>query len=322
MLSTVLSDKYKKIKLRQDCSTRWYERVYHDNGSYIIMHDDDQVNIAKFIKVAEYINSLGLSAPIAYEVDLDNGLVLLEDFGDESFNSILYKSNKDRKFLLTKERELYELAIQVLLKIQPQTNNNQFSVHTTSILLQELEVFINWYVKAFKKVEINKDEEDAFYSIMNKILGHINEETKVITLRDYHVDNLMFLPRKEGLKQVGILDFQDAVFSSPSYDLVSIIEDARRSLEPEIAKDIKEYFIKNSIFNAELLYLEYDILSLQRNLRILGVFARISYKNGRKEYERFIPRTEGYVKQTLLINTLFKEMHRWFNYVLPGFING
>jgi aminoglycoside/choline kinase family phosphotransferase len=124
-------------------------------------------------------------------------------------------------------------------------------------------------------------------------------EKPVMVLRDYHADNLMILPNKNGHQQVGLLDFQDAVAGSRAYDLVSLLEDARRDVSEKTRRKIFDYYLEKSACDKEVFVNDYAILSLQRNIKIVGIFSRLSTRDGKHQYLDLLPRVLDFIKARL-----------------------
>ena len=162
------------------------------------------------------------------------------------------------------------------------------------MMLKELEIFTDYYVA------ISTENKNTYLNIWTDLLKALPNLGSVITLRDYHVQNLMHLTDRQGIQSLGILDFQDAVIGSPIYDIVSILEDAREDVDFNFAQEIFEYYLDQMPhINRDDAYLAYDILGAQRNIRILGVFARKKIRDGSDNYLHLIPRVLGYVERDL-----------------------
>ena len=139
----------------------------------------------------------------------------------------------------------------------------------------------------------------------------LSKNNQAIVLRDYHADNLMVLNNHDGFEAVGLLDFQDALVGSCAYDLLSLLEDARRDVNEESKQKLFDYFISKANYNSEDFLIDYEIISLQRNIKILGIFARLHLRDGKNQYINFMPRVKNFVEQRLdktnLISPQFKN---------------
>jgi aminoglycoside/choline kinase family phosphotransferase len=267
-----------------------------------------------FIAIDNFLCDYGLSAPKIIMSDEVNGMLLLEDFGDDSFRKILI-NYPNREF------ELYKNAIDLLIELQQVSNANFCANHASfkleeyseEILLKEVMLFAQWYL-LLKNKEFTKSQEELFKSKWVALFNRLNKKNKVIVLRDYHADNLMNLSDRKGIYSVGLLDFQDALIGSAAYDLVSLLEDARRDVSKDIQSKMLTYFIEKSAINKVNIITDYEILSLQRNIKILGIFARLSLRDKKDSYLELLPRVEKLVSERLqscnLIDDQFREIIR------------
>lgn len=313
-------------KIAGDASFRSYYRLKNKGGeSYILMDAPPEFeNIEPFVRVGEYLLNNGFSSPKIYNKDRRSGFLLLEDFGDSKYSTIL-KNETNSKNYNTTESELYEKAIDALIELQDNTETNtQLNPYDNSVLTREVKLFIEWYVPFILKKELDKKEQDDYVKIWFNILKNLdskglsndsmNQKYNVMLLRDYHADNLIYLQGRVGYKQVGLLDFQDALLGSRAYDLVSLLEDARRDIDPELSDKMLKYYFKNIDKNIsqERISSEYNILSLQRNMKIVGIFSRLSVRDNKDHYLNFLPRVFKYIQKDLSRNEkLFKDLSDW-----------
>lgn len=282
-------------KIAGDCSFRSYYRINHQGKNLILMfappiHED----IKPFMEIGELLLKNDLRAPKMFAFDLDEGFLLLEDFGDLSYNKSMYKDDLDH------EEFLYKNAIDVLIKVQEIKNlPKDLKKYNPAMLFNELMVYVDWYLD-FKGEEFDLNRMKRFKDGFFKLFDQLNWQDKALVLRDYHADNLMYLQDKTGIESVGLLDFQDAVIGSSAYDLVSLIEDARRDVDLSLAKKLINYYLeRKNIADEDKFRQDYKILSLQRNVKILGIFARMSKRSGQHSYLDLIPRVQDHINRTL-----------------------
>lgn len=248
--------------LKADMSPRTYYRVFDNNKTYVLM--DSKECVKQFVYLSNYLINHGIKAPkvIAQE---DNKL-LLEDFGDKTLTAIFKES-------LSQEKILYEKALDILFKIhENHTPDANIETYSLDLYLKEVNVFSDYYYTYHHKKNIEPSIAKDFESLWRKAFEHVEPLTpKTLVLRDYHVDNLMFLDSKE----LGILDFQDAVFGSVVYDFISLLEDARRALDPSLKKHLKHHFLSffDKSTHVDMLYTA-DVLGAGRHAKVLGVFTR------------------------------------------------
>lgn len=290
-------------KIAGDASFRSYYRINHDEGTHILMYAPIGFeDCGSFILIDEILINLDLSAPKIIAKDLALGLILLEDFGNESFTKYLQKNPSE-------ELRIYQNACDVLIDLHQKTANLHFeNIHkyNIAVLYREVELLIDWYLP-HKNLKITSEQKEFYKKTWFDIFDKLAKTSQILVLRDYHADNLMVLNSSRGKSAVGLLDFQDGLIGSRAYDLVSLIEDARRDIDQENAKKIFDYFILNSKNNIEEIILDYEILSLQRNIKILGIFARLANRDKKTNYLNYIPRVENYVINRLNSSKIFPQ---------------
>lgn len=272
-------------KMGSDASFRTYYRLSKPLQTLLMDSPAAHEPVAPFVKIAEHLIDMGLSAPHIQAADEENNFLLIEDFGDDTFTR-LFKKGHNRE-------ELYTLAVDALIKIHnnPNAAKIDIPVYTTGRLVEETGRTISWYypVKTGKlpSEELKQEWIDAWATIFAKMPKIKN----TLVLRDYHCDNLMLVPNKEGVKACGLLDFQDALLGPAAYDLVSLLENDRT----DVAKDLQEKLLNHYFENADLgcskedFLLWYRVLSAQRQSKILGLFYRLPIRDKKESYLAFVP---------------------------------
>jgi len=291
------------LPLAGDASFRRYFRVVHGNRSAVLMdapppHEDPK----PFIAVAEWLIGRGLSAPEILARDLDTGLLLLGDFGSARLRETLDR-DPDR------ERELYELATDVLVHLHGHPPMGDLKPHGLKQWLEELELFTEWYCPAVgAKIDVA-----AYRAAWRSVLEPVANDGlgPVTVLRDYHAENIMLVEGREGVAHFGLLDFQDALAGHPAYDLASVLEDARRDVSPAIERAMIDHYIRATGRGQEF-ERAYWALAAQRNTRILGVFTRLWKRDGKPGYRRFQPRMWGLLERDLAQPHL-APVRAWFD---------
>ncbi len=279
-------------KIAGDASFRSYYRIFCSAQTFILMfapptHED----IKPFVKIDEFLVLNNFSAPKIFARDDTSGFLLLEDFGDDTYGRIL-------KISPSKEFPLYAKACDALLELHQLKPPTDLANYNHALLFREVMLFVDWYLPLQKKM-MSLQEKALFKFLWFQIFDLIDKENQTLVLRDYHADNLMFLPSRDGRKQVGLLDFQDAVIGSKAYDLVSLLEDARRDLDEGNRERLFEYYLKKSNCDEAVFTREYEIFSLQRNIKIIGIFARLSLRDGKNNYLTLLPRVLNLINQRL-----------------------
>lgn len=286
-----------RTHVQGDASFRCYERLVLPNGKHAILMDapPDKEDVRPFIHIGNFLRQHHFSAPEIYAQDIANGFLLLEDFGDDVYGKIL--AGQSPLSQQCSEYDLYEHAVDVLVnlhQVAPPTNTPPYSL---SLLLQEASLLTMWYLPAFiqdkQRLEIAKEE---YQEAWKQVLSHLPELPPVLLLRDYHSPNLMWLSERQGIRKVGLLDFQDAVVGSPAYDTVSLLEDARRDVAPEIANRLLEHYLQSvPAANRDAFRAAYAILGAQRNCKVIGFLTRKLYQQNNANYLSLLPRMWRYL---------------------------
>lgn len=269
-----------------DASNRRYERLTKPDGQTAILMDAPPAkgeDVKPFIKIAKYLIRSRLSAPEIYDADAENGFLLIEDLGDALFARLMQNDPDNAP-------KLYQAATDLLIELH-QKPVPDLPVCDADWLANMTAPVYEFYAK--NSGDSTLKFRDAFYPLFKKI----DQAPKVVILRDYHAENLLWLEGRSGTAQVGLLDFQDALLGHPAYDLVSILQDARRDVPSHIEQAMIQLFVTATGQNDEF-RLAYAVLGIQRNLRILGIFARLSGE-GKSSYVDFIPRVWGYLLRNL-----------------------
>ena len=304
--------KEKKIKaITSDASFRRYFRV----ADKILMDADPTLvdDLDAFININNLLISISLNAPKIYSIDKENGFLLLEDLGDNLFSKVLNANN---------EESLYKKAIDILVYLH-NMNINQFSKnnlvqnYSDEKLISESELFIEWYIKSHLNININENQINEFKEIFSKIIASLKLKYDTLVLRDFHVDNLVLQHSKSGLGQVGLLDFQDAVFGQSSYDLISLIEDVRRPISSKLKISLIKYFIDATGYDPVQLDNEMAFFSVQRNLKILGIFCRLSIRDQKSQYMKFNDNAWQFINFNLK-NPIMIDIYKWLKLNLPN----
>jgi aminoglycoside/choline kinase family phosphotransferase len=280
--------------LAGDASNRRYERLALDGHGTAVLMDAPPAageDVRRFADRARHLCGIGLSAPRILAEDEPNGFLLIEDLGDDLFARVLRTDPHQ-------EATLYSAAVDVLVHLHHQSPPPGLDHYDArrSVMLSALAY--DWYFHGIKGAKAPSGR-DAFIREFLHLLEPLDQEPPVLIQRDYHAENLLWLPQRDGVAQVGLLDFQDAMLGHPAYDLVSVLQDARRDVSPDIETKMIRRFLSQSRHQAEAFDRAYHVLSLQRNLRILGVFARLCLRDGKAHYIDLIPRVWGHIERSL-----------------------
>ncbi len=290
-------------KVAGDASFRSYYRIFFGNETRILMFAPPGYEELKpFVKIDEFLFSHDFSAPKIFAIDEKHGFLLLEDLGDDTYGRVLALDAKP-------ELALYKSACDVLLKLHELEAPQDIQPYNYALLFREVMLLVDWYLPLQKK-SMSLQEKARFKLLWFRLFDLLSRENQTLVLRDYHADNLMIVKDREGCKKVGLLDFQDAVIGSKAYDLVSLLEDARRDVDEKTRQEIFAYYLQESGHDEAAFIQDYEILSLQRNIKIVGIFARLSMRDGKDTYLNLIPRVLAFIRLRLTSgNKIFLEIN-------------
>ncbi|MEM7470291.1 MAG: phosphotransferase [Pseudomonadota bacterium] len=275
----------KRRPLAGDASNRRYERLAHSNGTRAVLMDappSKGEDIAPFIKLAEYLSRSDLSAPDLFARDVHNGFLLLEDLGDDLFARVLEDD-------LTQEAKLYAAATDTLIDLHIKAPPKSLQHYGPDIMAEAACLALDWYA-THADGPVSAADRAILHDLVHTQLEETFPQKQVTVLRDYHAENLLWLPNRAGLRRVGLLDFQDAMLGHPAYDLASLLHDARRDVSDATRTACIERYVSATGHPKETFALGYAACSAQRNLRIMGVFARLCIRDGKPGYPDLMPR--------------------------------
>jgi len=280
--------------LAGDASNRRYLRITHPvtNGSAVVMDasPDRGEDVRPFIEIAEYLISIGLSAPRILAKDTQAGFLLLEDLGDDLFATVI--PNKPDL-----EYSLYSTATDLLVTLHAETPPATLAAYDPSLMADLAALAFDWYLPV--TAASDPDARSRFHAAMLDALQAHAADCSILIQRDYHAQNLLWLPDRKGVARVGLLDFQDAMLGHPAYDLVSLLQDARRDVPPKIEDAMIDRYIAATQSSPGSFRTAYAVLGAQRNLRILGVFTRLCVRDGKAHYVDLIPRVWALLQRDL-----------------------
>lgn len=274
-----------------DASFRRYFRIQKGNESFIVMDaPPDKEDVRPFLHVANLMQAAGVHAPRAVAEDVANGYLLLTDLGTQTFLDVLTEANAD---------ELFSVAIDALIKWQLISKPGVLPPYDDALLRRELSLFPDWYVARHLQATLSEAQGEILQKMFDLIIRNNLAQASVFVHRDYMPRNLMM-----SLPNPGVLDFQDAVFGPISYDVASLFRDAFISWpEARVIDWVARYWERAR--HAALpvpedfgqFYRDVEWMGLQRHLKVLGIFARINYRDGKPKYLADTPRFINYVRQ-------------------------
>tara|TARA_B100000315_G_scaffold113202_2_gene103808 strand:- start:1961 stop:2974 length:1014 start_codon:yes stop_codon:yes gene_type:complete len=281
--------------LAGDASFRRYERIERDGERAVLMDaPPPEEDVRPFINITTHLRELEFSAPAVFAEDVEAGLLLLEDLGDGTFTQALAAG--------VDEEVLYQSAVDVLVDLhrRPVVSAvpNDVEPYDENKLLGEAALLTEWYLPGILGDEISDLTKNEYLTVWRKVLPDIAASGETLVLRDFHADNLMWLPDRDGVARCGLLDYQDAVVGSPAYDLMSLLEDARRDLMPGLAARLLDgYFAALPDMDPDAFKKAYVILAAQRHCKVIGIFSRLAMRDGKYDYLVHIPRVWKMLEQ-------------------------
>lgn len=293
--------------LAGDASFRRYFRVHRGDETAVLMdappaHED----VGPFLAIAGHLLDRGFLPPRPLAVDRAHGLLLLEDFGDDRVGPLLRREPE-------RENDIYESAVDTLAALVGEPAPAGIPPYDEAAMDREVALLPDWYAPALGLDIDNAGYNEAWHAAWADVLVEILRNP-VLVLRDYHADNLMVLP---GTRALGLLDFQDALAGHPAYDLVSLLQDARRDVAPRLEQAMIERFVAAAdIGDAVRFRAHYEVLGAQRNTKIIGIFTRLWKRDGKPHYLPLQLRVWGYLERNLAHPAL-TPVRDWFDRNLP-----
>jgi N-acetylmuramate 1-kinase len=303
----------KPAVLAGDASFRRYYRLAGSERRAVVMDaPPPKEDVAPYIAVSKLLLDLGFSAPEVLAINDKDGFLLIEDFGDDTYTRLLNKG--------ADEQALYILAVDTLIELQRAVERRgalDLPPYDSERLLTEAALLVDWYAPAALGSPLPDILRNEYLEIWQTVLPQAALGENTLVLRDYHVDNLMLLRDRRGVRGCGLLDFQDAVCGPASYDLVSLLEDARRDVPAELRRSmIERYLTAFPTFGRPAFLRSAAILAAQRNCKILGIFTRLWKRDGKPGYLMHIPRIWRLLEDELTHPSL-AQVKRWLDCHLP-----
>ncbi len=299
--------------LAGDASFRRYFRVTRGAQRAVLMdapppHEDPR----PFLAVAEWLSAHGFAAPAILARDTQAGLVLLEDFGDARMREAVDGGEAD-------ERAIYCRAVDVLVDLHGKPAMPGLPPYDRAVYQREAGLFTEWFCPA-AGLEV---DAFAFAEAWDEVLpiAELDPAPPVTVLRDYHAENIMLLPREDKrARGLGLLDFQDALVGHPAYDLVSLLQDARRDVSPLIEMEMLAHYQARVPVSPDF-DAAYAVLGAQRNTKIIGIFTRLAQRDGKPRYLDFLPRMWRLLERDLAHPAL-EPVAQWFAAYVPAAARG
>lgn len=298
--------------LAGDASFRKYYRLQRGDETVVLMDAPPPEKVKPFVKIAKFLTDNGYSAPKIYAQDADDGFILLEDLGDNTYTRMLQTG--------ANERDLYKLAIDVLVDLHEDVKDlpKDLPHYDEKLLADEALLLPDWWMKAALGDDYVTDNMRASYlKAWDKAFKYVQRHPKKLVLRDYHVDNLLLLNERANYAACGLLDFQDAVLGSGVYDVVSLLEDARRDIDIRLIEEMKmRYTSSFSDMDIDDFEAAFAILGAQRHAKVIGIFARLCMRDDKPIYLHHIPRVWRLFERSLT-HPILKDVKVWVDTHIP-----
>lgn len=263
------------------------------------MFDNDEKNLKDFIKVTKILKKFAVVPSIICDFSKQSILVL-ENFGSTKYAEIVTKKNR---------KKIYRLAVDTIFDIQ-KIRNPDLPKYSLNMFIKESNLFFDWYLNNFNRQETNLLKK-KFNLLFKSYFSFLEKTPQVFVHRDFHIDNLFYIYKPKNIK-CGLIDYQDAVIGPCAYDLVSLTQDARIDVPKQLEQELVNYFLKeNKKIKREDFVLSYNLLAMQRHMKVLGIFCRLQIRDNKGQYLQHLPRVEN-----MLYENLQKEKFEKFNSLL------
>ncbi|NVK19854.1 MAG: phosphotransferase [Methylocystaceae bacterium] len=298
--------------LAGDASFRKYYRLTKGGDTVVLMDAPPPEQVKPFVKIAKFLTQNGYSAPKILASDAENGFILLEDLGDNTYTRMLQQG--------ANERDLYKLAIDVLVDLHEDVTDlpDDLPHYDHDLLATEALLLPDWWMKAeFGEGHVTADMRKSYLKAWEKSFDYVQRHPKKLVLRDYHVDNLLLLDNRQSYAACGLLDFQDAVLGPGIYDVVSLLEDARRDITVSLIEEMKmRYTSSFTDLEPDDFEAAFAILGAQRHAKVIGIFARLCMRDDKPIYLHHIPRVWKLLERSLK-HPILKDVKIWIDSHIP-----
>lgn len=336
-----------RAPLPGDASTRRYERLTTPSGASLMLMDQapnaesppcdpawtpqerhahgwnavarlSAGRIEAFAAVSAHFRDCGLSAPEVIAADAQNGLAVIEDFGDDLFARVIEQGDPQEPLYLAAVEALAKLHLNATYPdvMTGAAGDWPLLTYDATALQGGADLFVEWLPKLVPELAFGPAALDEWRAAWAPVAAMGEQRAWVIAHRDYHAENLIWLPGRERAARVGMIDFQDAVMAHPVWDLHSLLQDARRDVPPEIERLALERYFDIMMVDREAYLADYAALAALNEARILGIFARLTARDGKPRYRAFMPRMWAHLERNLERPEL-TQVAAWFDRHVP-----
>jgi len=331
-----------RTRMQGDASTRVYERIRYNGNSAILMNAPRRTDgppvragrpysaiahlaedIVPFVAMADALRAQGFSAPEIYATDLKHGFLLLEDFGSDGFVAGQPPAPIEARYAEAADL-LATLHAKTLPTTLPVRGATPYTIprYDLDAFLIEAELLLDWYIP-HRGVAVDAAARNEFRTLWEDTLQAAVNGPQTWVLRDFHSPNLIWLPNRQGISRVGLLDFQDALIGPPAYDVASLLQDARVDVPDALETELLARYLGKRIeqdpgFDVDAFTALYAVMAAQRSTKILGIFARLDKRDGKPQYLRHMPRIWHYL-QGALAHPALAGLARWYASNVPAY---
>jgi len=296
-------------KLKGDASTRIFYRKKEKKTTSIIVYSnkDKKSNLLNYDSINQILLKNKILAPVLLSKNYKENFIEIQDFGNQTIFDILKKRKTNKIKIFKQIVDLLENLQSIKQKKITNFNNREYTVPTykPKILEDEAKLFSEWYVeKKIKKLN-QKRFKKSYYKVIKNLVKKINLKNDTFVHRDFHISNLMMVENK-----IGIIDSQDALIGNKAYDLASLIDDVRFKTSEKLKNKIFSYYLKKQkLINKNSFKSDFDIISVLRNLKIIGIFTRLALRDKKKKYLKLIPYAWSLIKLRSKNKDIFKDLN-------------
>ena len=296
-------------KLKGDASTRIFYRKKDKKTTSIIVYSnkDKKSNLLNYDSINQILLKNKILAPVLLSKNYKENFIEIQDFGSQTIFDILKKRKTNKIKIFKQIVDLLENLQSIKQKKITNFNNREYTVPTykSKILEDEAKLFSEWYIKKKIKKLNQKRFKKSYYKVIKNLVNKINLKNDTLVHRDFHISNLMMVENK-----IGIIDSQDALIGNKAYDLASLIDDVRFKTSEKLKNKIFSYYLKKQKFiNKNSFKSDFDIISVLRNLKIIGIFTRLALRDNKKKYLKLIPYAWSLIKLRSKNKDIFKDLN-------------
>ena len=288
-LSEVMQTQEFELKpASEDASFRSYHRLFLQDKSFIVMDAPPPEEDCKpFVEISKTLLASGINVPVIHHMDLEQGFLVLDDFGDTLYLQELNSNSVDR---------LYADAIKSLVTMQSKTETEDIPLYDEALLRREMALFTEWLLAKHLQIDLNNEETDSINTVFSLLVDNAIQQPQAFVHRDFHSRNLMITKTNNP----GVIDYQDAVYGPMSYDLVSLLKDCYIKWPKQEINRWVEFYLQQLSENGTAIDRQqfqrwFDLMGVQRHLKASGIFARLSLRDGKHHFLNDVPRTLSYI---------------------------